>query len=211
MLRSVPPSNTRPSIFHTAGACSDNFDIKGGFDAFYQRTIAHQCLRFVDSQHDYLETEANLLLRAVQDNSLEKRVAFFEDVRKCRRRRQQSWETSKVAQIFTTPDEYVLVEHRAVIIRIGHLIRSTEIGLLDIFRAWNYEQSGSLNCSELYGGLEWLGMSLSPAQLHAIFRSDTVAHAARMQMAHLGRVRQDRGSQLGRAALVRGVPCCVWR
>ena len=115
----------------------------------------------------------------MQDNSLEKRVAFFEDVRKCRRRRQQSWETSKVAQIFTTPDEYVLVEHRAVIIRIGHLIRSTEIGLLDIFRAWNYEQSGSLNCSELYGGLEWLGMSLSPAQLHAIFRSDTVAHAAR--------------------------------
>ena len=148
----------------------------------------------------------------MQDNSLEKRVAFFEDVRKCRRRRQQSWETSKVAQIFTTPDEYVLVEHRAVIIRIGHLIRSTEIGLLDIFRAWNYEQSGSLNCSELYGGLEWLGMSLSPAQLHAIFRSDTVRTLpGLMQMAHLGRVRQDRGSQLGRAALVRGIPCCVWR
>lgn len=153
--------------------CSENFIAE---DAFYQRTIAHQCLRFVDSQHDYAETQLNLLLRGVQDNEMARRASFFEEVRKCRRRSQQSWEQSKVAQIFSTPDEYVLVEHRAVIIRIGHLIRSTHLGLLDIFRAWDSDEDGNLNCSELYGGLDWLGMQLDERQLHAIFRIIDLNH-----------------------------------
>ena len=30
---------------------------------------------------------------------------------------------------------------------------------------------GTLTCGELYGGLEWLGLRLTPAQVHSIVRS----------------------------------------
>lgn len=43
--------------------------------------------------------------------------------------------------------------------------------LLDAFRAFDSNRDGRLSSSELYGGLEWLGMkSLKPADIHAIVR-----------------------------------------
>jgi hypothetical protein len=106
----------------------------------------------------------------VQDNPIKPRIEWFKDVKACRRRRQQSWDTTRVMRLFTTQDEYFVVEQNAVIIRVGHLIHSTGLGLVDVFRAWNPYQTGRLCCSELYGGLDWLGMQVTPAQLHAIFR-----------------------------------------
>jgi Ca2+-binding EF-hand superfamily protein len=38
----------------------------------------------------------------------------------------------------------------------------------DAFRAFNYSHSGFLTCSELYGGLDWLGLQLSPSQIYDI-------------------------------------------
>ena len=34
--------------------------------------------------------------------------------------------------------------------------------LLDAFRLFDYNHDGMLSCGELYGGLEWLGMKLTP-------------------------------------------------
>lgn len=43
--------------------------------------------------------------------------------------------------------------------------------LLDAFRAFDSNRDGKLSSSELYGGLEWLGLKkLTPDDVHAIVR-----------------------------------------
>jgi hypothetical protein len=40
----------------------------------------------------------------------------------------------------------------------------------DAFQAFNANKDGTLSCSELYGGLTWLGLELEPEQIHSIVR-----------------------------------------
>jgi hypothetical protein len=42
--------------------------------------------------------------------------------------------------------------------------------LMDAFRVFDSDRNGLLGCSELYGGLEWLGLHLTPSQVHDIVR-----------------------------------------
>jgi hypothetical protein len=132
----------------------------------YQGITAVQSYRFLDSEVDYEERELNLLLRALQENVCQHREAFFLDVRQCRRRKQVSWEQTRIARLFTTPDEYYLLQHRAMIARIQSLLRSRGILAADAFRIFDSSRNGVLSCSELYGGLEWLGLELTPAQIY---------------------------------------------
>ena len=41
----------------------------------------------------------------------------------------------------------------------------------DAFMAFNSSHSGSITCSELYGGLIWLGMRVDPPMIHDIVRT----------------------------------------
>jgi hypothetical protein len=84
----------------------------------YQGITAVQCYRFLDSEVTYEERELNLVLRALQTNPLEERLRFFNDVREVRRRKQVPWEQTQIAKLFTTPDEFHLLQHRAVLSRI---------------------------------------------------------------------------------------------
>ena len=52
----------------------------------FQAATATQCFRFVDSQMDFEDHEASLLLRALQSSPREHRADFFERVRAVRRR-----------------------------------------------------------------------------------------------------------------------------
>ena len=71
-------------------------------------------------------------------------------------------------RFFATADEYQLLQPRAAIARISALIRSRGMYPRDAFRAFNYSHSGLLTCSELYGGLDWLGLMLTPDQIYSI-------------------------------------------
>ena len=42
---------------------------------------------------------------------------------------------------------------------------------LDAFRAFDQGRTGELTCSELYAGLEWLGLSMTPAQIYELVRA----------------------------------------
>ena len=72
----------------------------------YQETIAQQCFRFFNSQHEYTGFEMRMLLRSLQVNTLPQRHRYFENVRQCRRRNLAKWQNLKVRQIFELQDEY---------------------------------------------------------------------------------------------------------
>ena len=58
----------------------------------YQLDTARLCYQFVDCKMSFEESELNMLLRALQGSPCAARLAFFNDVRACRRRPQIGWE-----------------------------------------------------------------------------------------------------------------------
>jgi len=94
----------------------------------------------------------------VQRNACKEREIWFTDVRSCRRRRQRlQLGATPVAKLFTTPDQYHLLQYRATVQRIRALLRARRLFVMDAFRAFDTDNNGQLGCSELYSGLEWLG------------------------------------------------------
>jgi hypothetical protein len=73
-----------------------------------------------------------------------------------------------VGKVITTAHEYLLLEFKTLIAVVRARIRKKRMRLLDAFRAFDYNRDGMLSCSELYGGLEWLGLDLQPADIWAI-------------------------------------------
>ena len=51
------------------------------------------------------------------------------------------------------------------------LIAARGMAALDAFRAFDQGRTGELTCSELYAGLEWLGLSMTPAQIYELVRA----------------------------------------
>jgi protein-disulfide isomerase-like protein with CxxC motif len=100
----------------------------------FQASTARQCFRFLDSDSYYQKSELNALLRAVQNNSCDDRETFFLDVRSCRRRQQSSTATTPISKLFTTPDQYHLLQYRASCMRIRELLRLKSIFAMDAFR-----------------------------------------------------------------------------
>ncbi len=72
--------------------------------------------------------------------------------------------------MFTTPNEFHLLEHRATILAVQKLLQAKRLAVRDAFIAFNSSNSGALSCSELFGGLTWLGMRIMPAGVHDIMR-----------------------------------------
>lgn len=131
----------------------------------FQGATAEQCFRFLDSQLDFEEREVSLLLRALQEAPCDKRAAFFDAVRNCRRRPRIPWQETPLAKALTTADEFHLLASRALTARVRAQLKRKRMRLLDCFRAFDVERAGSLSYESLYGGLSWLGVELSPTQM----------------------------------------------
>jgi hypothetical protein len=131
----------------------------------FQGATAEQCFRFLDSQLDFEEREVSLLLRALQEAPCDKRAAFFDAVRNCRRRPRIPWQETPLAKALTTADEFHLLASRALTARVRAQLKRKRMRLLDCFRAFDVERAGSLLYESLYGGLSWLGVELSPTQM----------------------------------------------
>ena len=104
------------------------------------------------------------------DFSCKEREIFYKDVRSCRRRQQNDPAQTTISRIFTTPDEYHLLQYRATIARIRSSLIAKKMYLLDAFRAFDSDRNGLIGSSELYGGLEWLGLHLTPDEVHDMVR-----------------------------------------
>ncbi|GAB5372302.1 hypothetical protein AAMO2058_001653500 [Amorphochlora amoebiformis] len=147
-------------------------DSTGGFQEAgpYQAKQARQLFKYFNSDLEYTDSEVSLLLSGIKHNALDERQTYFEEIRSCRRRSRKDWRISALSPVFTTPDEFLLLARRAVLATVRLLIRVNGMRLLDAFRAFDYNHDGLLMCSELYGGLEWLGMMLLPSDIHELVR-----------------------------------------
>jgi len=134
----------------------------------YQDKAATACYKFIDSSIHYDQQELSLLLRSLQDNNCEMRRKFFIEVRSNRRRKQQDPSTSSLSKVFVTPDEYSLLQYRVTIGRIRTALRGKGLYSRDAFAAFDYDNDGLLNYGELYGGLEWLGLKMSPVMVREL-------------------------------------------
>ena len=140
-----------------------------------QQSTATQCFRFMDADQHYHQRHLHLLLRALQQNPKADRALWFTDVRSCKRRAQTplGGRLSKhnIAELFSIDDEYNLLQYRAMVSSVRSRIAHKGLFLLDAFRGFDVDRDGSLNCTELYSGLRWLGLNVTPALVHNIMRT----------------------------------------
>jgi Ca2+-binding EF-hand superfamily protein len=137
----------------------------------FQVMTARKCFRFLNSDAVYESDQLGVVLKGLQHDTPAQRLAFFNEVRSCRRRVQNDVLKTTLAQVFNMKDHYHYLEYRSTITSIRWLIRNKGMDVLDAFRAFDWDRDGNLSCSELYGGLQWLGLSqLTPQDIYDIMR-----------------------------------------
>lgn len=115
--------------------------------------------RYLNSETYYTNNNLTVLLRILENDPIEIREKWWSEIRACRRRRQISIDgTFPLLTVFNTKNEFDFMEFKAVVNRVQ--IELNDVGMLiyDAFRAFNSSNSGAMTCSELYGGLDFLGM-----------------------------------------------------
>lgn len=143
----------------------------------FQHIVMTNCYRFMNSDTHFSDACLVVLLRVLQSSTLEDRQQWWVDIRACRRRNQQPWDGSTpISNIFTVLDEFAFLEYKAVVerIRLGFVERGMYI--FDAFRAINSSNTGLISCSELYGALEWLGITFVPEQVYELVRKIAVGN-----------------------------------
>jgi Ca2+-binding EF-hand superfamily protein len=131
----------------------------------FQDSTARSCYRFIDSAINYQPREVSLLLRALQENELEKRYNFFVEVRSNRRRKQKDPATTALSKVFITADEHHMLNHKIASGRITAMLKSRGMYPRDCFAAIDRDHDGLLNYDDLKQGLEWMGLKLDQVLL----------------------------------------------
>lgn len=139
--------------------------------------------RFVNSDTYFDANTLTVLLRILESDPCELRERFWTVVRACRRRRQIMVDGSvPVMTVFTTKDEYEFMEYKTVVKRVQIGLKDRGMLIFDAFRAFNSSNSGLLTCSELYGGIEFLGITFSPQQVYDLVRRIAVQTEVRLYL-----------------------------
>jgi hypothetical protein len=126
---------------------------------------------FLDSDMSYSDSQLTVLLRILEANTPDERRKWFMEIRSCRRRRQIDLKvTLPVVTIFTIPHEYQFMQYKSEVARIQYEMRERGMLVFDAFRAFNSSNTGLLTCSELYGGMEFLGIPFTPEQIYDLMR-----------------------------------------
>ena len=92
--------------------------LEGTEQVDWQLFEAQQCFRFCNGDLDFDEREIGILLRGLRNSECEARRAWFGAATATRRRPQRSTEDAPIAQVFAMPDEYELLERRAILAQI---------------------------------------------------------------------------------------------
>ena len=137
----------------------------------YQKHSTLQSYRFMDCELYYGERDLNMIIRAMQHAPMEARLQWFEAVRECRRRERQEVGKKPVDKVFRLSSEFEVLEYETTVLRLGKRMMARGMYALDAFRAFDSDRNNVINCAELYGALEWLGIQgLSEAQVHGVMR-----------------------------------------
>eukprot|EP00941_MAST-03F_sp_MAST-3F-sp1_P005039 g5039.t1 len=136
----------------------------------FQEASALQSAKFFDSDAHYQPKEISILLRILSRNSCKEREQFFLDVRTVRRRKQTPLASAPIVKVFTTASEFHLMAYRATISRIREILLSRGLYVADAFKLFDTDVNGLLGCSEIFSGLEALGMFLTPDKIRTLVR-----------------------------------------
>ncbi len=156
-----------------------------------QHLVMTNSYRFMNSDTHYTDAALVVLLRILQAAPLEDRMTWWSDIRACRRRNQAPWDGSiPVGTIFNTKDEFSFLEFKAVVERIKLGLVERGMLIFDAFRAFNSSNTGVITCSELYGAIEWLGISFTPDQVYDLVRKVAVGNEGLISYVDFKRVFQ---------------------
>lgn len=136
----------------------------------FQHSTAYSCFRFIDSQVNYQPREVTLLLRALQNNDLERRYNYFVELRSNRRRKHIDPATTALSKVFITADEHHLLNYKIAAGRITALLKSRGMFPRDAFGAIDRDRDGLLSGEDLRRGMEWLGLKLDSALLSGFMK-----------------------------------------
>jgi hypothetical protein len=160
----------------------------------YQTMSVLESVRFLDSEHHFNECAVDAILRAgVQHTEPIMRKSWYDEIRACRRRQKipglakgagdprekgaSSFVSNlpqgalHIAAIFRAEDEFERLALRCTRTKIASELSVRGLHAVDAFRVFNPSRTGLVNCSELWGGLEWLGLpDLTPDQIHGLMR-----------------------------------------
>ena len=140
-----------------------------------QQSSMVNSFRFMNSDVYFDDKSLTVLLRVLEGNTCEGREKWWTDVRACRRRRQIACDaTMPVVTVFNTTTEFQFMEFKAVVERVKWALKERGLLVFDAFRAFNSSNSGLMTCSELYGGLHFLGIPFTPDQVYDLVRKVAV-------------------------------------
>ena len=73
------------------------------------------------------------------------------------------------------------MEFKAVVDRVQWALREKGMLVFDAFRAFNSSNSGLMTCSELYGGLDFLGIPFTPDQVYDLVKKLSIQNYVRLK------------------------------
>jgi hypothetical protein len=142
---------------------------------FAQHNSMVNSYRYLNSDVYFDDKGITVLLRILAGNSCDEREKWWTDVRACRRRRQIACDgTMPVSTVFSTATEFQFMEFKAVVDRVQLALQERGMLVFDAFRAFNSSNTGLMTCSELYGGLDYLGIPFTPDQVYDLVRKLSV-------------------------------------
>lgn len=142
---------------------------------FAQHSSMVNGFRFVNSDSYYNTSAITVLLRILELDPCEQREKWWHDIRACRRRRQVALDgATPIMTVFNTRTEFEFMEFKAIVNRVQAGLAEKGMLVFDAFRAFNSSHSGLLTCSEIYGGMEFLGITFTPQQIYDLVRKVAV-------------------------------------
>lgn len=136
--------------------------------------------RFVNSDTHFDNNGLTVLLRVLESDTTENREKWWVEVRSCRRRRQIQLDGSfPIVTVFNTENEYDFMEFKATVDRVRNGLHEKGMLIFDAFRAFNSSHTGLMTCSELYGGLDFLGIPFTAQQIYALVKKIAIQNEVR--------------------------------
>jgi len=127
-----------------------------------QQSLALQTLRFIDCQCFFNDYQLSLLLKALQHNPPQRRLAFFENLLRCRRRDRRRFHDTPLKSIFQLRNEQELLSYRSKVARVRSCLKGLNLSLQDAFIKFDAMSDGFLNTTELaYALIAYLKLPLS--------------------------------------------------
>ena len=197
----VPDAPASYIVIHNTHAPESPLDVLCGLGvpavrargAYLTRSVL-ESVRFLDSEHHFSDAAVDAVLRAgVQRTEPIARKNWYDEIRACRRRpkipglalgagdprvRGASTFVSGlpsdalgIASLFRAEDEFERLALRCMRTRVAKAITSKGLHAVDAFRAFDTSRTGLVNCGELWGGLEWLGVpDLTEDRIYELMR-----------------------------------------